>query len=1180
MISILYVDDEPGLLEIGKLFLERSGEFRVDTILSAPAALDLLESKNYDAIISDYQMPEMDGIEFLKTVRTSGNKIPFVLFTGRGREEIVIQALNEGADFYLQKGGEPLSQFTELAHQVRQAVQQRQAEAGIRYLERREADIINFLPDATFAIDKKGVVISWNQAMEDLTGVSSSEVLGKDQYEYAYALYRKRRPMLIDSILAPDAQFNKEQYLFVRHDNKTVTGESTFKKPDGTMVYLWGKASRLFDENGDLAGAIESIRDISERRRKETELQKAYEQISATDKELRSQFEELTQSQRKIRDHEEHFQELVETAPDAIYISIGERFAYVNPAMIRMMGASSADQLLGMSLYDRIHPTFHKAIQERAQEILNEHKPAGLLETVYLKMDGTPINIESAVATFHYHNKFAALVILHDITHHKKAEQQLRERLELYRRIVETTDEAIAQMNENLEIVYVNQKMAELHGCTPEEMIGQNITSFMVAEDIPENTARIKKRGQNKSIQYKRRYVTKDGQIRWMHVSATPLIDPDDTFRGSFTMCYDSTDRKIAGTEIAGRNKELHEAYEQLTVTEEKLRRNFDELAKSQKHLEESERRYRNVVEDQNEFISRFLPDGTHVFVNEAYCRYFNLKRDEILGHRFRPQIPVEDQEHVKQFFASLSPENPIAIIEHRIIMPDGTLRWQRWSDRAIFDTSGNVIEYQSVGRDITDEMATKAALQESETRFREQYQNNPLAIFTWQHRDDDFVLVDCNKAAKSLTGGKSKDFLGISASTLYADRPEVLSDIWNCFYQRAVISKDTISKNFMPGRHIHVNAAFIPPDLIMVHINDITERWLAEKALADNKRMLDTLLHNLPGMVYRCRNDPDWTMEFVSEGAKSLTGYDAGDLIDNRVVSFGSLIVTEDRQRVNEEVQKGIGRGHPYQVEYRITDKAGRIRWVWEQGRGVFNTQNKLVALEGYCVDNSERKQATETLSQANKKLNLLSSITRHDINNQLLALNGFIDLLHEKTTDPALDYYFTWIMQSTGRISSMIRFTKEYEAVGINAPAWQDLHTVVNTAAQQAPLGKIIIKNDLPAGSEVFADPLIVKVFYNLIDNAVRYGGKITTIRFFLENRNGDQILVCEDDGLGIPYTDKNQIFVRGFGKNTGLGLFLSSEILSITGIPLTETGEPGKGARFEMKLPPGIFRFSGRT
>jgi len=174
MIRVLYVDDEPGLLEIGKIFLEQRGQFSVDIITSAQAGLTFLKTNNYDAIISDYQMPEMNGIEFLKKVRTSGNTIPFILFTGRGREEIVIQALNEGADFYLQKGGEPVSQFTELAHKIRQAVQQRMAEKSVRDHERREADIISFLPDATAAIDTQGVVIAWNRAMEMMTGVRAS----------------------------------------------------------------------------------------------------------------------------------------------------------------------------------------------------------------------------------------------------------------------------------------------------------------------------------------------------------------------------------------------------------------------------------------------------------------------------------------------------------------------------------------------------------------------------------------------------------------------------------------------------------------------------------------------------------------------------------------------------------------------------------------------------------------------------------------------------------------------------------------------------------------------------------------------------------------------------------------------------------------------------------------------
>ncbi|NYT06573.1 MAG: response regulator, partial [Methanomicrobiales archaeon] len=110
-IRVLYVDDEPALLDICKLFLETREHFIVDTLTSATNALTAATLDTYDAIISDYQMPDMDGIEFLRQVRSSGNSIPFVLFTGRGREDVVIEAINNGADFYLQKGGDPKAQF-------------------------------------------------------------------------------------------------------------------------------------------------------------------------------------------------------------------------------------------------------------------------------------------------------------------------------------------------------------------------------------------------------------------------------------------------------------------------------------------------------------------------------------------------------------------------------------------------------------------------------------------------------------------------------------------------------------------------------------------------------------------------------------------------------------------------------------------------------------------------------------------------------------------------------------------------------------------------------------------------------------------------------------------------------------------------------------------------------------
>ena len=164
---------------------------------------------------------------------------------------------------------------------------------------------------------------------------------------------------------------------------------------------------------------------------------------------------------------------------------------------------------------------------------------------------------------------------------------------------------------------------------------------------------------------------------------------------------------------------------------------------------------------------------------------------------------------------------------------------------------------------------------------------------------------------------------------------------------------------------------------------------------------------------------------------------------------------------------------------------------------------------------------------------------------------------------------------MTASNQITNMIQFTQEYEKVGVHAPTWQNLRILVDNACRDIALDQVILINDLPANTEVFADPLIAKVFFNLVDNAVRHGGKIATIRFSLEERDGDRIVVCADDGEGVAMERKGRIFDMGFGKNTGFGLAISREILDITGIRIQETGEAGKGARFEIIVPKGQYR-----
>ena len=220
------------------------------------------------------------------------------------------------------------------------------------------------------------------------------------------------------------------------------------------------------------------------------------------------------------------------------------------------------------------------------------------------------------------------------------------------------------------------------------------------------------------------------------------------------------------------------------------------------------------------------------------------------------------------------------------------------------------------------------------------------------------------------------------------------------------------------------------------------------------------------------------------------------------------------------------------------------------------------------------------QSLDTANKKLILLSGITRHDIISQLTALQLYHEMLENMLPDSKYKEYFKKMGVATDRISSIMKFTQEYEVMGINTPVWADICAIVNAAKNDEVAGHLQLINDMPAGTEVYSDALITNVFYNLIDNAVRYGGKITTLRFTMQESGENLVLLCEDDGEGVVAAEKEKIFDQGFGKNTGLGLALSREILDITGISIRETGEPGKGARFEMTVPKGMWRITGNS
>ncbi len=212
--------------------------------------------------------------------------------------------------------------------------------------------------------------------------------------------------------------------------------------------------------------------------------------------------------------------------------------------------------------------------------------------------------------------------------------------------------------------------------------------------------------------------------------------------------------------------------------------------------------------------------------------------------------------------------------------------------------------------------------------------------------------------------------------------------------------------------------------------------------------------------------------------------------------------------------------------------------------------------------------------LELANRKLRLLSDITRHDLKNRLIALESYLVLLENTTDISKIQEIAHKIMKIAMSMQSQINFTKDYQDLGIAAPQWHNIHKLINRVEEQLDFKNVTLINKIK-NIEVYSDPLLEKVFYNLFDNSLNYGEKISKIELYSSISPDGLIIAITDDGIGIKDEEKKDIFSRGFGKNTGFGLFLSKEILSITGISIQEDGIPGNGACFEILVPPDMHR-----
>jgi len=339
---------------------------------------------------------------------------------------------------------------------------------------------------------------------------------------------------------------------------------------------------------------------------------------------------------------------------------------------------------------------------------------------------------------------------------------------------------------------------------------------------------------------------------------------------------------------------------------------------------------------------------------------------------------------------------------------------------------------------------------------------------------------------------------------------------------------------------------------------------------LQKNEARFRDLADLLPQIVFELDENLDFT--FFNWYAIRITGYAYEN--STKRTSLFDIIRASDRTAVKRffaHIQQDISSGH---IECGLVTRDGREIPAIIYASPIIG-EERIAGTHGVIVDIGEQKRLERALELTNQKLNMMNSVTRHDVLNNITGLLGLCDMLHEITTDSSAQELLAEIRNQTIKIKDQILFTKEYQSVGVKAPQWQSLCHCIRDAALAT--GRDITRLNLPAcDTEIYADSLFGKVFYNLIDNSFRHGGSVRTISIETEViPDADLLIRYRDDGIGVPPEEKERIFEQGFGKNTGFGLFIIREILGITGLTIREAGTFGSGVVFEITVPKAAWR-----
>lgn len=594
-------------------------------------------------------------------------------------------------------------------------------------------------------------------------------------------------------------------------------------------------------------------------------------------------------------------------------------------------------------------------------------------------------------------------------------------------------------------------------------------------------------------------------------------------------------------------------------------------IGTTQKGLLASESRFRDLAELLPQIIFDMDRKGRLLYVNHAGSGLLGITEERIRnGTNITEFLVPDDIGRMQRGIMKVLDGGTTSAGEiYSFCRADGTFI------RAIVFTApvhrdNEITGVRGVIADITDRLKLEEALIESQEYLQSLLWSVQVGIVVIDATTH--TLVDANPAALSMIGAAKDQLVNRTCHQFICPAKPGECPVTD---QGLILNNSERSLLTLDGRTISIIKYVVPVMLqgrscLLETFIDNTARRQIEQELRESRERLSGILHASPVGVFETERDGN--VVYVNERWVEMTGLSLDAMKGRR---WTDVLHPLDKDRVAKDIENRIRDHQVPREEARFIRPDGTILWVYAQAVPLYDADGGIRGYAGTITDITDRKRDEDAIQLANKKLNLMNNITRHDILNTITGLLGCVDMAKASPSHDDRMELLNEIKNLTRVIQRQIAFTREYQEVGVHLPVWQNVNDVIARIRENFTSSDLMIIVDLE-NTEIYADPLLEKVFYNLVDNAIRYGEHITTISFFFEISDKGLSIICQDDGTGIPAESKARIFERGVGRNTGMGLFLTREILGITGITIEENGVFGQGARFEILIPRGTFRF----